>query len=49
MVCEVQKLFKGNNNKYFPVRTTPLLENAELDAVVQQALAQASLDDIEET
>ena len=49
MVCEVQKLFKGNNNKYFPVRTTPLLKNSELDAVVQQALAQASLDDIEET
>ena len=45
----MQTLFKGIIHKYFPVRTTPLLENAELDALVQQALAQASLDDIEET
>jgi hypothetical protein len=30
-ICDVQTLFKGNICKYFPVRTTPLLENAELD------------------
>lgn len=45
----MQTLFKGNLRKYFPVRTMPSLENADLDAALQQALAQASIDDEEET
>ena len=28
---DVQTLFKGNIRKYFPVRTTPLLDDADLD------------------
>jgi hypothetical protein len=46
---DVQSIFPGPSSPYFPVRAAPLVENAELDAVLQQALAQASLDDIEET
>jgi len=47
-VCDIQTVFKNEWIKYFPVRTMPLLENAEFDAVLQQALAQATLDDKEE-
>ena len=47
--ADVQTVFKSRALKYFPVRTTPLLENAEIDAQLQQALTQASIDDEEET
>jgi hypothetical protein len=47
-VCDVQTLFKGNIRKYFPVRTTPLLDDADLDDFLQQSLATADLKDIEE-
>ncbi len=46
---DVQSIFPGPSSSYFPVCTAPLLENTELDDLVQQALAQASLDDVEET
>jgi hypothetical protein len=47
-VGDVQTVFKGPFRKYFPVCTMPLLNNPELDALLQQSLAQASLNDIEE-
>jgi len=47
-VCDVQTLFKGNIRKYFPVHTMPLLENSNFNILLQQALAQASLNDTEE-
>lgn len=38
----VQKLFKSRGSKYFAACIPPVLENAERDALLQQALAQAS-------
>jgi hypothetical protein len=46
--CDVQTLFKGNIRKYFPVRTTPLLDDADLNDFLQEALAAAELKDVEE-
>jgi Orsellinic acid/F9775 biosynthesis cluster protein D len=45
---DVQSIFKGQGSKYFAVRTTPLLDDADLDDFLQQALAAADLRDIEE-
>ncbi len=36
--ADVQTVFNCRGMKYLPVRTTPLLENLEIDALLQQAL-----------
>jgi hypothetical protein len=46
---DVQSIFEGQGSKYFPVHTAHLVENPDLDALLQQALMQASIDDEEET
>ena len=45
----MQTTFKGSLRKYFPVRTTHLLGDLEIDDFLQQALEAADLDYLEET
>jgi hypothetical protein len=49
MEHDVQSIFKGPSSPYFPVRTTPLLGEPEIDDFVQQALEAADLNDVEES
>jgi len=46
---DVQSIFKGPASPYFPVCTTPLLGDAEIDDFLQQGLEAADLNDLEET